>query len=101
MFAGTSLVNLNIDNFNTNQVTDMSSMFNNTSGLTTVFLHNFDTRNVTDMSNMFANSNFSTLDLSNFNMKQITNKSYMLANLGELSQLALGMETDINGTRIK
>ena len=49
-----SLKELNLNNFNTNNVTDMSYMFNGCSSLKELNLNNFNTNNVTDMSDMFS-----------------------------------------------
>ena len=49
-----SLKKLNINNFNTNNVSDMSWMFNECSSLKELNLNNFNTNNVTDMSAMFS-----------------------------------------------
>ena len=55
MFSGcSSLKVLNLNNFNTNNVTDMSSMFNGCSSLKELNLNNFNTNNVTNMSYMFS-----------------------------------------------
>ena len=54
MFDGcNSLINLNLSNFNTQNVTDMSYMFHKCSSLTNLNLSNFNTQNVTDMTCMF------------------------------------------------
>ena len=53
MFSGCSpLKELNLSNFNTNNVTDMGCMFNECSSLKELNLSN--TNNVTDMSYMFS-----------------------------------------------
>ena len=53
MFSGcSSLKELNLNNFNTNNVTDMRSMFEGCSSLKELNLNNFNTINVTDMNNM-------------------------------------------------
>ena len=44
---------LNINNFNTNNVTNMSWMFSGCSSLKKLNLNNFNTNNVTDMRYMF------------------------------------------------
>ena len=68
MFSGCSgLTSLNLSNFNTSQVTDMSYMFSDCSGLTRLDLSSFYTWYVTDMSGMFSGcSSLTSLDLSNF-----------------------------------
>ena len=52
-----SLTSLNLSNFNTNNVTNMSHMFFKCSSLTSLNLSNFNTNNVTDMSHMFSGMN--------------------------------------------
>ena len=48
-----SLTNINLSNFNTQNVTDMSNMFSGCKLLTKIDLSNFNTQNVTNMSDMF------------------------------------------------
>ena len=48
-----SLKELNLNNFNTNNLTDMSYMFYNCSSLNELNLNNFNTNNITNMSSMF------------------------------------------------
>ena len=68
MFRSVSnLTSLDLSNFNTFKVTDMSYMFSNMSNLTSLNLSNFDTSQVTNMSYMFGYSyNLTGLDLSSF-----------------------------------
>ena len=55
MFYGcSSLKELNLNNFNTNNVTNMSYMFSGCSSLKELYLNNFNTNNVTNMSFMFS-----------------------------------------------
>ena len=55
MFSGcSSLKELNLNNYNTNNVTDMSDMLRGCSSLKELNLNNFNTDNVTDMSYMFG-----------------------------------------------
>ncbi len=57
MFAGCNdLTSLDVSNFNTQKVENMSGMFSNFNSLTSLDLSNFDTKEVTDMSSMFWNS---------------------------------------------
>ena len=54
MFYGcSSLKELNLNNFNTNNVTDMYDMFYGCTSLKELNLNNFNTNNVTDMYGMF------------------------------------------------
>ena len=82
-----SLTSLNISNFDTSKVTNMSSMFDNT-GLTSLNLSNFDTSKVTNMSRMFAfMRNLTTLDLSNFDTSNVTDMGSMFLNMPSLTSL--------------
>ena len=54
MFYGcSSLININLSNFNTNDVTDIEGIFEGCSSLTNIDLSNFNTIKVSDMDNMF------------------------------------------------
>ena len=91
MFFGmSSFTTLNLSNFDTSKVTNMNSMFASMSNLTTLDLSNFDTSKVTDMSYMFAGmSNLTTLDLSNFDTSKVTNMGGMFYGMSKLITLNL------------
>ena len=58
MFNGCSkLININLSNFNTQNVINMSEMFGGCESLTNINLSNFNTQNVMDMSDMFRRCN--------------------------------------------
>ena len=85
-----NILELDLSNFNTSQVTDMYSMFNGMRNLTTLNLSNFNTSKVTDMSFMFYNMpNLTTLNLSNFNTSKVTKMQYMFADMRNLTTLNL------------
>ena len=88
MFADcSSLTNLNLSNFNTQNVTDMNHMFSDCSSLTNINLSNFNTQNVTDMNHMFSNcSSITNINLSNFNTQNVTDMSYMFDNCYNLNK---------------
>lgn len=72
------LTQLNLSNFNTSQITDMSGMFRKCEALTELDLSNFDTSQVIDMSHMFEYcESLTQIDLSNFDTSQVTNMSSM------------------------
>jgi surface protein len=48
-----SLTNIDLSNFNTQNVTNMMGMFYECKSLTNIDLSNFNTQNVTDMGRMF------------------------------------------------
>ena len=52
-----SLININLSNFNTQNVTNMRGMFGYCESLTNIDLSNFNTQNVTDMGDMFYGCN--------------------------------------------
>jgi len=82
-------INFN-NNFNTSNVTIMSSMFSYCSSLTTLDLSNFNTSKVTDMNSMFYDcSSLSSLNLNNFNTSQVTNMSSMFYDCSSLTTLDL------------
>ena len=91
MFYGMSkLAILNLSNFNTSQVTDMNHMFYSTSNITNLNLSNFDTSKVTNMNHMFhAMSKLTTLNLSNFDTSKVTDMSYMFNDVSSLNTLNL------------
>ena len=79
MFSGCSaLTTLNLSNFDTQSVTNMTGMFSDCRALTTLDVSNFNTQNVTDMSFMFFNcSAITTLDIAKFDTKNVTDMSFM------------------------
>ena len=78
----------NLQNLNTDQVTDMSFMFTNCTSLTNFNLSHFDTSNVTSMKNMFSNcTSLECLDLSHFDTSNVTDMSYMFSNCSSLTSL--------------
>ena len=81
---------IGIENLNTSQVTDMSSMFSNCTELTRIDLTRFDTRNVTCMSEMFSGcSSLITLDLSHFDTSKVTDMSAMFSLCESLTSIDL------------
>ena len=77
MFAYcSSLSNINLSNFNTQNVTDMSWMFYGCKSLINLDLSNFNTQNVTKMSKMFIGcDNLSISNLICYDEKILKNKS--------------------------
>ena len=91
MFYGTSnLTTLNVSNFDTSKVTDMGLMFYGMSNLTTLDLSNFDTSKVTNMGNMFSSmTNLTSLNLSSFNTSKVTDMGFMFYGIPNLTSLDL------------
>ena len=95
------LTSLDVSNFDTSKVTNMSNMFNSCDDLTTLDLSNWNTSKVTDMSNMFYNcDNLTSLDLSNFDTSQVTNMSYMFCFCKDLTTLDLSNFNTSNVTHM-
>ena len=99
MFNGCSaLKSLDLTNFNTAKVTNMSFMFHGCSALTSLDLTNFNTANVTDMSFMFNGcSALTSLDLTNFNTAKVTYMDYMFNGCSALTSLDL---TNFNTAKV-
>ena len=77
-----------IENLNTENVTDMTSMFNGCTSLTSLDVSRFNTDNVTDMNCMFYNcSSLTSLDVSKFNTAKVTNMSWMFSDCYDLASL--------------
>ena len=94
-----NLTSLNLSNFDTSKVTDMSQMFANMYALTSLNLSNFDTSKVTDMSKMFSDMIYLTsLNLSNFNTSKVTDMREMFQNVRRLTSLDLSSFNTFNVT---
>ena len=78
-----------IENLNTEEVTDMSEMFNSCSGLTSLDVSKFNTAKATNMNGMFGGSGLISLDLSSFNTAKVTDMSNMFAGCQGLTSLDL------------
>ncbi len=81
---------IGLEYLNTENVTDMSGMFNGSYQLQSLDLSNFNTSKVTDMSAMFSGCEvLESLDLSNFNTSKVTDMSYMFYDCRALTSLDL------------
>ena len=89
-FKTSSLTSLNLSNFDTSQVMNMDSIFRCMTNLTTIDLFNFDTSKVTDMSSMFSDMhNLTALNLSNFNTSKVMYMNRMFSDMHNLTALNL------------
>ena len=91
MFYGMSnLTTLNVSHFDTSKVTDMSLMFHGMRDLSALNLSSFNTSQVTDMHNMFyGTSNLTTLNVSNFDTSKVTDMGMMFYGMRDLTSLNL------------
>ena len=89
MFATTNgLTSLDLSNFDTSKVTDMSLMFYRCINLTTLDLSNFDTSKVANMKQMFGTCRkLTSLDLSNFDTSKVANMNGMFYYCSKLASL--------------
>ena len=89
------LPSLDVSRFDTSNVTDMSYMFNVCEKLTNLNVSSFNTSNVTDMTYMFYwCEKLTNLDLSNFNTSQVTNMNSIFRECVSLTDLDIsGFDT--------
>ena len=85
-----SLTSINLNNFNTKYVKDMRNMFAHCTSLISLDLSNFDTSSVTKMDSLFYNcSLLKSLDLSNFDTSKVTSMGSMFYTCKSLTSLDL------------
>lgn len=83
-----NLESLNVSSFDTSEVTDMHWMFFDCSNLTSLLVDNFDTQNVTSMAGMFGGcSKLTSLNISNFNTNNVTSFTRMFEKCSGLTTL--------------
>ena len=84
------LKTLDLSNFDTKNVTNMFSMFYRCWSLTILNLTSFDTKNVTDMASMFNYCEaLTTLDVSNFDTQNVKDMANMFTGCSALKTLNL------------
>ena len=107
-----SLLELDLSNFNTSKVTNMNAVFNNCKKIMNLDVSSFDTSNVTNMYFMLHNCrSLTNLDLSSFNFTNVTNSSNMFFNAPNQSliyvkddaskEFILGVRSDLSNVQIK
>lgn len=85
------LTNVDIADWNTNQVTDCSAMFKGCSMIPYIDLSHWDTRNITDTSNMFYGcTNLKVLNLKGWNTQSVETMANMFEVCGLITTLNLG-----------
>ena len=85
----------NLNYLNTSEVTNMSTLFNDCKGLTSIDISSWDTRKVTDMSQMFSYcDNLKSINFQGVNTEQVKNMNYMFIESKALTSLDLtGFDT--------
>ena len=85
-----SLTSLNLNNFKTSKTTKMIKMFESCSSLKSLDLSSFDTSQCINMVEMFSScSSLKTLDLSNFNTSQVVDMRGIFSGCKNLSSLII------------
>ena len=93
---------LDLSNFNTENVINMSGMFENCLGLKKINLNNLNTEKVTDMSWMFNECTLLTnLDLSSFKTDKVQNMGKMFNRCKSLTNLSLSNFNTENVTNMQ
>ena len=96
------LTSLNLSNFDTSNVTDMRAMFGYCFELTSLNLSNFDTSKVTDMHGMFSNcQSLTNLDLKNFNTSNVTDMEYMFMYCYKLTEKGVKVSQKTNNKMLE
>ncbi len=88
LFDSCMVEQLDLSNYDTENVTYMRAMFQNCKSLRKLDISGFNTENVTDMAGMFYGCNsLASLDFSGFNTAKVTNMRSMFCNCILLSSL--------------
>ena len=95
-------INFNLENFDTSNVTNMSSMFYSCYSLTSLDLSDWNTSNVSDMYGMFsACYSLTSLDLSGWDTSNVTDMQEMFSNCYNLTEIKMGGDvsnvSNVNG----
>ena len=94
------LTSLDVSGWDTSKVTHMNSMFEKCNSLTSLDLRNFNTSNVTDMGSMFDGcSGLTSLDLSGWDTSKVTHMNSMFK--GCSNSLTIKMKDCSEATRTK
>lgn len=97
-----NLTNIDFNNVDTSNVTNMNCMFNQCYKLTSLNLSNFDTSKVTDMHGMFSNcQSLTNLDLKNFNTSNVTDMEYMFMYCYKLTEKGVKVSQKTNNKMLE
>jgi len=98
MFSGcSSLKSIDLSNFDTHKVKYMDLMFYGCSSLINLDLSNFDTHNVNNMRGMFSGcSSLKNIDISNFNTHNVTDMAFMFEGCSSLKNINVSSFDTLN-----
>ena len=86
----TSIIEIDLSNFDTSEVTSMDSMFYECINLKNIYFGNIDTSNVVKMDNMFYNCSLLTsINISNFDTSKVESMTFMFYGCSSLISLNL------------
>ena len=96
IFSGChSLISLDVSNFDTSNVTDMSYAFY-TNNLIELDLSDWDTSNVTNMNHiLYSCQNLKTLNISNWNLNNVNNMGWFVNQCNNLNEIIMN-DSDYN-----
>ena len=83
----TQLISVDMSGVDTSRVTDMTNMFCDAQGLTTLNVSGWDTGNVTSMRGLFARTALTSLDLRHFDTSRVTDMASVFHESKQLSSL--------------
>ena len=97
MFSNcSSITSLDLSNFDTSNVTNMSAMFNECTNLTSIDLSSFDTSSATSTGYMFCGcSSLTSLDLSSFDTSNVTDMNRTFAGCSSLKDVYITVEATL------
>ena len=85
-----NIIEVDLSNFDTSHVTNMSSMFDSCSNLENVNVSNLNTSLVKDMYSLFYGCfNLKSIDLPNFDFSKVTSMAFILCDCSKLENLNL------------
>ena len=97
-----SLINIDLSNFNTQNITDMQYFFSDCESLTNIDLSNLNTQNVINMQYMFSGCKSLThIDLSYFNTQNVINMECLFFGCESLTNIDLSYFNTQNVTNMQ
>ena len=91
-----SLISLNLSNFDTSNIINMNSIFYNCSSLTSINISNFNTSKVVNIISMFNGcSSLTSVDLSTFNTTKLKNITNLFNNCIKLSYIDISTFSEL------
>lgn len=97
----TSLTTVDVSGWDTGNATSMYTMFYSCKALVELGVDNWDVSSVTNMSYMFSTcSKLESVNVKNWNVSNVTNMSYLFASCDKLAELDLSAKPEINAWNV-